>query len=324
MARGASLRAAPARGKVEAPRLWHGHAVPDDEARMNMNAGCRAADLTDAVQGARVPMWLLYPTQAPARTERFGPYPLDVALNAPVEGERLPLVVVSHGNGGTPLVHRDLAAHLARAGFVVALPEHVGNSRSDNSLAGTAANLENRPRHLHLAIDAAFADDVVGRRLSPGGVAVIGQSIGGYTALAVAGGRPTAFPNETPDGQARAVAVTPDVRVRALVLLTPAAGWLMAEGALADVDLPILMMTGEKDEHTPAFHAEIIKRGVRDPGRVDHRVIARAGHFSFHSPFPPAMIRPDFPPSQDPEGFDRAAFQPVLNAEILTFLRSVL
>ena len=33
---------------------------------------------------------------------------------------------------------------------------------------------------------------------------------------------------------------------------------------------------------------------------------------------------PTFPPSQDPPGFDRAAFQPILHAEITTFLRDVL
>jgi hypothetical protein len=98
----------------------------------------------------------------------------------------------------------------------------------------------------------------------------------------------------------------------------------MAEGALADVDLPILMRTAELDEHTPAMHAEIILRGVPSPQRINHRVVPNAGHFSFQSPFPPAMTRPEFPPSQDPKGFDRLAFQPVLHAEILTFLRDSL
>ncbi|WP_309896459.1 chloride channel protein [Archangium sp.] len=53
-------------------------------------------------------------------------------------------------------------------------------------------------------------------------------------------------------------------------------------------------------------------------------VVPNAGHFSFQSPFPPAMTRPEFPPSQAPAGFDRVAFQPVLHAEILTFLRASL
>jgi hypothetical protein len=62
---------------------------------------------------------------------------------------------------------------------------------------------------------------------------------------------------------------------------------------------------------------------VRDPRRVDHVVVPGAGHFAFVSPFPPEMVRPGFLPSQDPPGFDRAAYQPVLNGEILGFLRGV-
>jgi predicted dienelactone hydrolase len=289
-----------------------------------LTVGCRTVEVTDPVQGARVPLWVLHPARAPERLAQFGPYPLEVASDAPVEGEGLPLVVVSHGNNGTPWVHRGLAAHLARAGFVVALPEHPGNSRMDGSLAGTAANLANRPRHLRLVLDALFADGALGPRLSAGGVGVIGHSIGGYTALALAGGRPTSFPNESADGQARPVPVVPDPRVRALVLLAPATPWFMGEGALDEVDVPILMRTGELDFAAPAFHAEIVLGGVRDRGRIDHRVILGAGHFSFQSPFPPAMIRPDFPPAHDPAGFDRAAYQAVLAAEVLVFLSEAL
>jgi len=298
--------------------------VTDTRLNPEVTVGYRALDVADEVQGARVPVRVLYPTRAPERLEHFGPYPLAVATDGPVEGERLPLVVISHGTGGSPWTYRGLAAHLARAGFVVALPEHPGNNRSDNSLAGTAVNLENRPRHVRLVLDALFADAQLGQRLLPDGVGVVGHSMGGYTALAVAGGRPSAFPNETPDGQARVVPVVRDARVRALVLLAPASPWFMAEGALADVDVPILMRTAERDEHTPAMHAEIILQGLPHPRRIDHRVVPNAGHFSFQSPFPPAMTRPEFPPSQDPAGFDRVAFQPVLHAEILTFLRASL
>ena len=291
---------------------------------MNLTTGCQSADLTDPVQGVPIPLRLFFPAHAAERAERLGPYMFDVALDAPVVGEHLPLVVISHGTGGSSLTHRDLAALLARAGFVVALPEHPGNNRDDNSLAGTAANLENRPRHIRLAIDAVFAHPAIGPRLVPGKVALIGHSLGGYTSLAVAGGQPTAFAHETADGQARLVSVTRDPRVRALVLLAPATPWYMAQGALAAVDVPILMRTGEKDEFAPAGFAEIVKLGVRHPGRIDHKVVPNAGHFSFQSPFPAAMERPDFPPSQDPPGFDRAAFQPVLNREILTFLRDAI
>jgi predicted dienelactone hydrolase len=59
-----------------------------------VNAGCRALDVTDAVQGAKVPVHA------------------HLAMNAPIDGAPLPLVVLSHG-GSTPWVFRDLASHLA-------------------------------------------------------------------------------------------------------------------------------------------------------------------------------------------------------------------
>ena len=117
-----------------------------------MNVGCRAIDVDDAVQGARVSLRVLYPTRAPERAEPFGPFSLDLALDGQPEGGELPLVLVSHGAGSTPWIHRDLAAHLARAGFVVVLIQHPGNCRGDDTLAGKPANLEHRSRHVRLAI----------------------------------------------------------------------------------------------------------------------------------------------------------------------------
>jgi predicted dienelactone hydrolase len=269
-------------------------------------------------------MLLLYPSGAPERPERVGPYTLDVALDAPVAGEALPLVVVSHGGGGSHLAYRGLATYLARRGFVVALPEHPRNNRDDNALAGTDTILADRPRQLTAAIDRACADPALGTRLARDAVAVVGHSLGGYTALAVAGGRPNAFPHETTDRRSHPVPVTADPRVTALVLLAPATPWFMAPGALRDVRTPVLMLSAEKDTHTPAWHAEVVERGVADGTPVEHRVVPNAGHFSFLTPFPPERTTPAFPPSQDPPGFDRAAFHATLHADVEAFLRRVL
>ncbi|MEO6280526.1 alpha/beta hydrolase [Roseateles sp.] len=286
-----------------------------------MEAGCRLARVHDAVQGVDLPLALMYPVQAAATTRRLGPYEVHAAWDAPPAGAHLPLVVLSHGNNGSPWTLGDLAADLARAGFVVALPEHVGNSRSDSSLAGTLANLRNRPRHLSLAIDAALADDVVGACVRRGPVAAGGISIGGYTALAAAGGHAWCGPHESRDGQPQPVDATPDARIGALVLLAPATFWFAADGALGDVAQPILLRSGSRDAITPALHAGRVLGGVPDPLRVEHEVVEGAGHFSFLGVFPPAMTRPDFPPSQDPPGFDRAAYQPRLFADVADFLR---
>jgi predicted dienelactone hydrolase len=285
-----------------------------------MNVGLRVLDVFDPVQDTKIPTWILYPTLADEQLEQFGPYSLPVARDATPHGTQLPLVILSHGNNSSPWTFRDLAAHLARAGFAVALLEHPGNSRSDGSLAGTSANLANRPRHLRRVLDVVVADPQLALLITDR-VAVIGHSIGAYTGLALAGGRPTCYPRESPDGQAHPVPVEPDPRIRALVLLTPATVWLKEPGALAGVDLPILLYTGESDTFAPTYHADIVLRGVPDRAKIDHRIVANAGHFSFQSPFPPEMTRPDFPPSQDPPGFDRRAYQPILHSEVTAFLR---
>ncbi len=289
-----------------------------------MNLGCRALDLFDSVQGARVPLEVLYPTLEPgAQVETFGRYTLEVARDAPVAGENLLLVAVSHGGGGTPWVYRGLAGHLARAGFAIAMIEHPGNTRSDDSLAGTPANLANRPRHLRLALDTAFAHPALAPHLAADRAAIIGHSIGGYTALALAGGHPLALPNETPDRVAHPVDVAPDPRLRAAVILAPALPWLMAPGALADVHLPLFVRTGELDRLAPPAFVESVLRSRPPACPLDYAVVPGAGHFSFQTPFPPEMVSPSFPPSQDPPGFDRVSYEATLRADVLSFLRQV-
>lgn len=192
---------------------------------MSRQPGLSTIQLPDAAQGATIQTALLHPANARQSVHRFGPYAITAAEDAPVHGHDLPLVVLSHGNGGSPWTLRHLAADLVAEGFVVCLPEHPGNCRADNRLAGSAANLESRPRHLSLVIDAALASPRIGPRLAPWRLAVIGHSIGGYTALAAAGGRPWANEREAADGRPHAVRVRHDERIRALVLLAPATPW---------------------------------------------------------------------------------------------------
>ncbi|MBH8558251.1 alpha/beta hydrolase family protein [Hymenobacter negativus] len=280
--------------------------------------GCRTLGIADANLNLTFPLLVLYPSRTPGQPETVGPYTLDVALDAPIEPGPFPLVLISHGTGGTPLTHRLLAHFLARHGFVVGLVRHHANHRDDNSWHNTPDNLVARPRHLSLAIDGLLAE--FGGALRPNWVALIGHSLGGYTALALAGGQPGTLPHEHTDGTPQPIPVVADARVQALVLLAPATVWYRAAKALRNVRVPILLMVGEKDEWTPDFHAQIVLNGVADRQQVQHRVVANAGHYSFFSPFPPGRTGPAFPPSQDPPGFDRMQFQGEMQAEILQFL----
>lgn len=291
---------------------------------MNSFTGYRSVELRGEPGNAVFSMMIMYPTSERdgAQKALCGSHvPQDVAL----EEKTFPLVLISHGSGGTPLLYQTLARHLASNGFIVGMPEHPFNNRHDNSLAGTIENLVNRPKHIRAAVDWFFNNKIFSPLLKPDTVAVIGHSMGGYTALALAGGIPTPLPQEAENGTMTHIDVKPDPRVKTLVLLAPAAVWFRSQGALSRVEIPILMLVGEKDKHTPyERHARLVLDGVPDKTKIQCKIVENAGHFSFLSPFPKHMIKESFPPSQDPPGFDRVQFHHTMNAEILDFLSRTL
>lgn len=295
-----------------------------EDINLDRTAGVRSVTIVEPDTNVATDAMVVYPASDPETAQRLGPYELALAPDAAVIGDRLPLVVISHGSGGSHYTHRRLARHLARRGFVVVVPLHPGNNRDDNSRVDTVENLVARPALVRAAIDRALDDAALGPHIDARAIAMVGHSIGGYTALAIAGARPSAVPGDRVGQPADELDVVRDERVRALVLLAPATPWFMAPGALRDVRVPILMITGNRDVSTPAMHAEIVKRGVPSTTPLEHRVVHNAGHFAFLSPFPPEMQRPGFLPAQDPPGFDRDPFQSVLGDDVAAFLERVL
>ena len=290
---------------------------------MEFTCGCSTLSICDDLTKTHFPSLVLYPSTSPETEQKLGEFTLQAALSGDFADGTFPLVVISHGGGGSHLLYRNLAAHLARNGFVVICPEHSGNNRNNNELANTDRLLAERPRQLRLAIDSISNEKIFAEHLRPNDVAIIGHSIGGYTALACAGARPTAFPHEI-TGDNSLTDSFKDDRVKALVLLAPATGWFRNPNALDEVQVPILMLTGERDTVTPPFHAEILQKGLPETTLLEHHVIPNAGHFSFLAPFPEFRVSPQFAPSQDPPGFDRPAFHRQLNPQVLRFLRQYL
>lgn len=254
---------------------------------------------------------LQYPCYQASSPTKFGPYTMDVSLDAQFCEGLFPLIIISHGNGGSHLIYRSISTYLAKRGYIVAMIEHYGNNRNNNELEYTIHNLQYRPRHISLSIDYLLSQHLIGEHINQDKIAIIGHSMGGYTALVLAGGIP-----HTEEGIK--VEVNKDDRIKALVLLAPAAGWF--KHSMHDVNIPILLYMAEHDIFTPAWNADIIKDGVQDKSLVIHREIKNAGHYSFITPFPDAMKNPNFPPSTDPEGFDREAFHQILPKEIFAFL----
>lgn len=289
-----------------------------------MFAGVKELSLEDAANGLSFPALVMYPTMQPAASHVFGPYVMEVSPNAPVAEGQYPLILVSHGSGGSHLLYRSITCHLARHGYIVAMIEHPGNNRLDNRFMGKVENLQYRPRHLKLTADYLFQDAVFSGHLQPEKIGVIGHSMGGYAALALAGGVPW-YPPEAfkPDYAGPApmqIEVEHDDRVHALILLAPATVWFSPQAALSRVAVPILMLSAEHDPYTPAWHNMIVLNGVPDPARVTSRCVKNAGHFSFLSPFPSKIKQGGSLPTTDPEGFDREQFHEQLKQEILAYL----
>jgi predicted dienelactone hydrolase len=280
--------------------------------------GSRLLEISDESLGISFPVLVHYPTKTPSSPTLFGPYTMDVSVNAEIADGRFPLALISHGNSGSHLIYRTISIYLAQRGYIVAIPEHYGNNRQNNELANNIENLQYRPKHISLTIDYLLSGNQFGQSVLSEKIAVIGHSFGGYTALALAGGTPW-----TRSGQQ--VEVQSDPRIKALVLMAPAAAYFYPEGSLSRVNLPILLLIAQHDQFTPQqWTSDIILKQIPDASKVELRTIGNAGHFSFISPFPATMKNPNFPPSTDPQGFDREEFHRQLPSDILNFLNEKL
>jgi len=152
--------------------------------------------------------------------------PLEVRVTAPISGEGLAVILLSHGHGPSFYIpskdgYGPLANFYAEHGFVVIQPTHlnskVGGSPSD--APGGPLFWRSRIEDMVAIIDqldtieAAFPG--LAGRLDRDKIGIVGHSMGGQTAAMLLGARLT----DPQDSQARDVNVL-DARIKAGVLLT--------------------------------------------------------------------------------------------------------
>ncbi|MEO0357079.1 MAG: hypothetical protein AAF386_02065 [Pseudomonadota bacterium] len=296
------------------------------------------------VVGADVQIRVFYPTQDQERQTDFGPWVLTVAQDATPAAGSFPLIVISHGLGGTGWNHHLLGQDLARRGYVVAAIDHP----DDLSRVGRQAILDLRPMEITRMIDHVLADDDIGAVIDQDRIGAFGYSQGGLTILRSLGAQAThdtlirhcaentAQDEEFCTGKSAGFwgrigilwrkltygvpdydinAPVADPRIKVAVLAAPVGAPVTD---LSAVTVPVWIIRAGADQVlTHPFHAEAIHINLAK----SHAYTVQDGidHYAFLSPFPDSIKDDVGLPAQDPPGFDRAAFHGTMNTQFIEY-----
>lgn len=270
-----------------------------------------------------------------------------------------PVVIFSHGSGGSRILQLYLTEHLASHGFVVIAPNHAGNTvmervlDPDNYDDLVLDSIALRPLDILRVIDFMDAlndDGDFAGQLDMEKLAVAGHSLGGYTAMSLGGANLNLAGlredceaddserfcaivddnsdfaalrglSELPDG---AFPPTTDDRIDAVIALAPALGEWFAPQSIAAIDIPTLNIVGSLDAVTPPEpNAYFIHEEIENAPRA-LLTLENAGHYIFVDACPPiALTFGLFWGCSDPV-WDMARAHDLINHTTTAFLRSIL
>lgn len=184
----------------------------------------------------------------------------------PFEGDRLPLIVLSHGYGNWATFLSYLGENLASKGYVVASIEHNDLPYTDFASFGVSFGntILNRTRDQRLVIEKlvemAAGENPVGRLIDAEAIGLIGYSMGGFGALASAGaGYDASSPslNQIPAAMLAGLLegedfTAPHPALKAVVAVSPwgaapdSRAWNMS--AFKNISIPLFFIAGDHDD----------------------------------------------------------------------------
>jgi predicted dienelactone hydrolase len=303
-------------------------------ATLAQAAGFRFIEVPAGAEGT-VPltgaMWS--PCSQPPTEVDLGDITLPGVKDCPIAGDKLPLVVISHGRGGSFVGHHDIAETLADAGFVVAAINHPGDTASDLSRSDDLSVFIERPTEIKRLIDFIIGASPAASKLDPDRIGLFGFSRGGYTGLVLVGANPdwtlaTAYCKQSSSNiceqihrkEYPAQPLTHDLRTKAAVIVDPLA-LLFTADSLQGIKVPIQLWASERggDGVTPHMVAAV-DSGL--PVNHEYHVVPNSGHFAFLAPCSPASAKAKPELCTDAPGFDRVAFHKQLDADVLAFFHT--
>ena len=193
-----------------------------------------------------------------------------------------PLIVISHGTGGSGLSMSWLGEALARHGYIAAAVNHPGNTGAEPYTVEGFSIWWERARDLSEVISGMLADSQFGSHIDAKRIGAAGFSLGGYTMIEIAGGitdaqgflaycdsgkndgicvSPPEFPTLMPDFRklmqehpevlAHASDSYRDPRVRSVFAMAPALGPAFPTDGLKRISIPVEIVAGESDQNVP-------------------------------------------------------------------------
>ena len=138
----------------------------------------------------RMDIAVWYPSPRIPRDILLEGWSIHVGQNGVTTPGKYPVILLSHTTAASRLASHDLAAALARHGFMVIAPTHPGDNMDDTSGIFHAALFANRPNQLLLALETVEKHSILRQIMDRSRVGVLGVGAGAATALQLAGARP--------------------------------------------------------------------------------------------------------------------------------------